>query len=71
MDALDIKELKQYRQEHPRCRYCVYHKETYPPIAVGAFSIHKCILKDRVIKNFLFSGMLCSWYRMDVKIDEI
>ena len=44
--------IKEYREKHPRCKYCKYKKLIYTPPAV-ANDIWKCTLKDKF--NFRYS----------------
>lgn len=60
----------EYRQNHPRCRYCKYKKreETckYMP---GASVYYVCCLKDKYLYediSFLipYKGMFCKWFEV-------
>ena len=54
----------QYRQHHPRCRYCRYKKLIQPPLGVCS-DYYKCLVKDKIISEVFWNwrGMLCLCYK--------
>lgn len=58
-----------YRKEHPRCRYCKYHKFIVRQAGFEEFFYHKCELKDKYISMYCpsFRGFLCRWYSEEIE----
>ena len=66
----------EYRNKHPRCRYCRYSKYIIVPVLLWDFADYReCTLKDRIIKDFFYyniAGMFCRYFECgDVNIDEV
>lgn len=40
----------QYRQHHPRCKYCKYKKLIQPPLGICS-DYYKCLVKDKIISE--------------------
>jgi len=59
--------ILKYRQKHPRCRYCEFHK-WIEPSCVGFW---KCLIKDIPLTERLFfwrwQGCFCKWFKVDRK----
>ena len=59
-----MKNVMEYRQTHPRCKYCKYkHYVSNPLCGTGIF---RCELKDKALFDTLFwniKGIFCKWYR--------
>ena len=59
------KQIKKFRETHPRCKYCIFHKFKDIPIGFGYW---KCELKDKVLVDYLISflydnqGRFCKWF---------
>ena len=59
-----------YRKKHPRCRYCKFKKIIVPDYFGRQYSYHKCILKDKVLIEYLIcdflsniQGCFCRWFK--------
>lgn len=50
--------ILKYRREHPRCRYCEFRKLIIPDCFCGQYSYYKCILKDKILKEYLLCTFL-------------
>ena len=62
--------ILKYRNKHPRCRYCLFNKLITPDYWGGQYSYHKCILKDKILKDYLLcnflnnvQGMFCKYFK--------
>lgn len=78
----DINGIIEYRNKHPRCRYCKYLetiKEKIPDVDSYGFcdgryitiKHYRCKLKDKDIKlKNSFKGCLCNYFKLgDIKND--
>ncbi len=68
--------ITEYRNKHPRCRYCKYSKYvTVPVVLWDSHDYCECVLKDKIIKYDFYdsiAGMFCKYFECgDIKIDEV
>lgn len=68
--------ITEYRNKHPRCRYCKYSKYvTVPVVLWDSHDYYECVLKDKIIKYDFYdsiAGMFCKYFECgDIKIDEV
>ena len=68
-----MNKIIEYRNNHPRCRYCKYSYLLNAPKYLNIW-IHKCDLKDEIIKFFdwKYCGWSCDYFEpKELTIDEI
>lgn len=55
---------EQYRQHHPRCKYCKYCELIVPPSYICS-DYYECLVKDKIISELFWNwrGMFCSVYK--------
>ena len=61
----------EYRNKHPRCRYCKYSYLLNAPRHINIW-IHKCKLKDKAIYffDYNFCGCFCKYFELgEIKND--
>ena len=67
--------INEYRNKHPRCRYCKYSKYVTAPVLLWDCDYHECVLKDKIIKYWFYNsiaGMFCKYFECgDIKINEV
>lgn len=53
----------EYRNKHPRCRYCKYFKRITTPVLSDYC---KCVLKDKLVKEYFLDirGIFCKWFEV-------
>lgn len=54
----------EYRNKHPRCRYCKYFKRRITPVLSDYC---ECVLKDKLVKEeYLLDirGIFCKWFEV-------
>lgn len=57
------KNIKEYREKHPNCKWCKYHKYRYK----CEWDWEECILKDKWL-NILFNkirALFCKYYTIE------
>ncbi len=61
-----MNKIIEYRNKHPRCRYCKYSYLLNAPKYLNIW-IHKCDLKDEVIKFFdwKYCGCFCKYFELE------
>ena len=47
------KEIREYRQKHPKCKWCKYYQRHYDEVGVDIYSYSTCELKDKIINSNL------------------
>ena len=61
--------ITEYRNKHPRCRYCKYSKYvTVPVLLWNSCDYHECVLKDKIIKHWFYDsivGMFCKYFEVN------
>ena len=68
-----MNKIIEYRNKHPRCRYCKYSYLLDAPRHLNVW-IYKCALKDKVIYcyDYQFCGCFCKYFELEeLTIDEI
>lgn len=66
------KEIIEYRQKHPKCKWCKYYQHHYDEVGIDIYSYSTCELKDKII-NFENMLRLCKYYQIkeEEEKDEI
>lgn len=67
------KKVQEYRNRHPRCRYCKYCNFILLKWVPGCPGWYSCSLKDKYICSDMslkinWKGMFCRWY--ETKIED-
>lgn len=57
------REIIEYRQKHPKYKWCKYYKHHYYEVGVDIYSYNTCELKDKII-NFENILRLCKYYQI-------
>lgn len=61
--------ITEYRNKHPRCRYCKYSKYvTVPVLLWNSCDYHECVLKNKIIKHWFYdsiAGMFCKYFEVN------
>lgn len=52
--------IQEYRQQHPKCKWCIYNKYHIPFLYSSNFQ--KCILKDKKTKDW--KAIFCKYYTL-------
>ena len=55
--------INEYRNKHPRCRYCKYFKYRITPVLSDYC---ECVLKDKLVKEYFLDihGIFCKWFEV-------
>lgn len=59
---MDFK-IRDYRKEHPKCKWCKYWKYNIPPIGVSCPDYTTCELKDKIIHGD-WRAKFCKYYEV-------
>ena len=43
------REIIEYRQKHPKCKWCKYYKHHYDEVGIDIYCYDTCELKDKII----------------------
>lgn len=66
--------ITEYRNKHPRCRYCKYHEIKWTPdsLTCPIVRIDICQLKKKDIANIRgFTRKFCRGFEPEERVDEI
>lgn len=57
--------LLDYRNKHPRCKYCKYHKNEVKGMMLGIPNYWVCKLKDKMLNDWFWDlkGWHCKWFK--------
>lgn len=58
------KEIIEYRQKHPKCKWCKYYKHHYGEVGIDIYCYDTCELKDKII-HFIDLLRLCKYYQVE------
>lgn len=61
MKEEDIEQIKKYRNNHHRCKWCKYYSHKVKDIGMDYFSYEKCLLKDKML-TFSDLPTFCKYY---------
>ena len=68
------KEIKKYRENHPKCKWCKYYRYRSPSSKILGLEVgdyEECILKDKII-HFTNYYKICKYYKIkEEEEDEI
>lgn len=69
-----VNDFQKYRQKHKRCKFCLYCKNKKVTVGTREYSLPKCTLKDRCLREEPFNrfqGCFCRWYKIKEEKNEI
>lgn len=69
-----IDDFQKYRQKHKRCKFCLYCKNKKVTIGTKEYSLPRCTLKDKYLREEPFNrlqGCFCRWYKIKEEKNEI
>lgn len=58
------REIIEYRQKHPKCKWCKYYKHYYDEVGIDIYCYDTCELKDKII-YFINLLRLCKYYQVE------
>lgn len=71
MESKDSKkQILQYRQSHPKCKWCKWYKYNYAPVGMSMANYETCELKDIII-HFSHCRRFCKYYQVKEEENEI
>lgn len=58
------REIIEYRQKHPKCKWCKYYKHHCDEVGIDIYCYDACELKDKII-YFINLLRLCKYYQVE------